>query len=118
MVKESERAVRIAARYMDNALEEYAALSSFYLQKGRPEEVCYQSADLLHELGEDESQSEDEFDGNGDAMKGLITGLRTLVLDEERLPKSKRSIRTHYKEIMNNIQDVRQMLQSVYRAEE
>ena len=118
MNSEYSREIRFASKLMDRALEEFAGLSDFYLKRGRLDEICYQSKELLHELGEEESVPDSELDGNGDSMKGLIKGLRKLVLAEERLPRSGKQIRADYRQIMENLQDVREMLQSVYQSKE
>lgn len=113
MASEYRREIRFASRIMDRALEEFAGLSDFYLKRGRLDEICYQSKELLHELGEDGFVSDSELDGNGDSMKGLIKGLRKLVL-----PKNGRQIRTYYRQVREDLEDVREMLQSVYKTKE
>jgi hypothetical protein len=110
-----EYGIEVAARYMGKALEGYVALTEFFLKKGKLEEVCYQSSELLHDLGEDESVSESELEGNSDHMKGLIKGLRSLVLEGDNLPNNKRKIRAQYKEVITHLQEVREMLRSAYK---
>lgn len=108
--------VRVAARYMNEQLREYRVLSRDAFMRQDFRGVCSYSAELLHELGVEETP-EEEFDCNGKAMKGLIKGLRKLVLDSEKSPIDKEKIEMHYLEVSRYLQDVRETLRAVYRKQ-
>ncbi|HTZ41871.1 MAG TPA: hypothetical protein VMC07_01535 [Candidatus Omnitrophota bacterium] len=115
MADDQARIIRMAARHMSRELEQYSALSHVYFEKGNLSEVCYQSEELLHELGEDEYSPEEELEANGDSTRNLIIGLRKLVLAGESSPINKKNVRANYREVMSHLEDVREMLKSVYR---
>lgn len=88
-------------------LTKYKQRSDKYLRGKCYRDLCDLAGMVLLALGEDDTPGEDDYEGNGDGMKGFLAALRVMDLEGCNSRLNRKKINEAYRKSLEYLPEIR-----------